>query len=144
MNHAWQQEHNKIQPTIQYNHQTPIWIRSMRGWAYQRFAIFKLIFYLNEFAFSKMWKSVLQTYLEHMILKKCQCQDFVAFLKILKDFLTFDSHFEHIQLKIGIGQLHIGFDSIQLKIIELNLKLNLSWIESVHLRCLDEQLRLFG
>ena len=65
--------------------------------------------------------------LEHMILKKkCQCQDFVAFLKKWKDLLRFDSHFEHIQFKLGIGQLHIGFDSFQLKIIELNLKSNLS------------------
>ena len=63
-------KHNKIQLTIQYNHQTPLWIRSMRGWAYQRLAIFKLNFYLNECACSEMWKSVLQIYLELMILKK--------------------------------------------------------------------------
>ena len=50
----------------------------------------------------------------------------MAFLKNWKDLLTFDSHFEHIQLKLEKGELHIGFDSIQLKIIELNLKLNLS------------------
>ena len=49
------------------------------------------------------------------------------------DLLRFDSHFEHLQFNLGIGQLHKEFDSIQLKIIESNLKLNLSWIESVHL-----------
>ena len=54
MNHAWQQKHNKIQLTIQRNHQTPLWIRSMRGWAYQRFTIFKLNFYLNECACYEM------------------------------------------------------------------------------------------
>ena len=157
MNHTWQHEHNKIQLTIQYNHQTLLWIWSMRGWAYQRLAIFKLNFFLNECARSEMWKSLLQTYLEHMILKKviCQCQDFVTFeekkanwvkltehLKswfiwihsvLLLDLLRFDSHFEHFQFNLGIGQLHKGFNSIQLKIIESNLKLNPGWIGSVHL-----------
>ena len=66
MNHAWQQEHNKIQLTIQYDHQKPLRIRSMRGWAYQRLAKFKLNFYLNKIMDVLKCKSLSSKFTEHI------------------------------------------------------------------------------